>query len=381
MCILSLRWSWWVLAKKCSLCLLAIAMAGSAGSRAAWAYPELVRHGYSNCTSCHLSPDGGGILSQYGRQLSREVLSTAGREGEEGFTFGELPSWLGLQGDLRTLNIRQDFGTAQTDRLILMQADLEGVVSHKEWNLVGTIGRLDTAIYPQGSNWISRRHYLLWRPLDEWAVRAGRFQTQYGINMADHFTTVKRGLSFDTAMETYNVEGAWLSEKYNLSATLNLGRFDDRSLQRETGATATASTMLGERIKAGLSYLYGTNDLARRHLLGPWAIVGISTRAFLLSELDFQRNFPFDAIDPKYGFAAYERLDFEPLQGLHFFGTFEASKLDFAAERSRLLRYGAGIQFFPRPHFEVEAAWQIQQDLRGSEDFRKVLWLMFHYYV
>ena len=51
-------------------------------SRPSHAFPEMVRHGYANCITCHISPDGGGVLTAYGRSLSREVLSTWGAEGE-----------------------------------------------------------------------------------------------------------------------------------------------------------------------------------------------------------------------------------------------------------------------------------------------------------
>ena len=47
-----------------------------------WAFPEMVRHNYSNCSSCHVSPSGGGVLTQYGRELSSAILSIWGAENE-----------------------------------------------------------------------------------------------------------------------------------------------------------------------------------------------------------------------------------------------------------------------------------------------------------
>ncbi len=43
-------------------------------------FPEMVRHGYVNCVACHMSPDGGGVLTPYGRSLSKELLSIAGSD-------------------------------------------------------------------------------------------------------------------------------------------------------------------------------------------------------------------------------------------------------------------------------------------------------------
>ena len=66
------------------------------------AFPGSVRWGYGNCVTCHHNIGGGGVLTPYGRQLSRELLSTWGDEDEAEFAYGTvgLPSWLSLGGDV-----------------------------------------------------------------------------------------------------------------------------------------------------------------------------------------------------------------------------------------------------------------------------------------
>jgi hypothetical protein len=61
-------------------------------SSSAYSFPELTRHGYSNCTACHLSPAGGGALTLYGRELSKELLSTKSEKGEQYFAYNAIPS-------------------------------------------------------------------------------------------------------------------------------------------------------------------------------------------------------------------------------------------------------------------------------------------------
>lgn len=349
--------------------------------RQASAFPEMIQHGYSNCISCHVAPYGGGNLTEYGRELSGEVLSTWTRKDEGKYSFGDAPKWIMLGGDLRTLNIRQEAAnTSFADRLILMQADFELAMTQKGWTIDATLGRLDTAIYPNRNDWLSRRHFIMFKPAEEFEVRAGRFQVPFGINMPDHFAFTKEGLNWDQGTETYNIEGGWLNERYNLFVAGSFGRFDDKSLERDSGVDVTGSVMLNDKIKAGLSYHYGTNDLANRHVMGPWGIVGITPGVSLLAEVDFQRIFASSYADAQWGVADYLKLDFEPQQGLHLFGTQEALKTNFDNAQARKLRWSAGVQWFPRPHYEVEFSYQSQQDVSLDTGWRQILWLMLHFY-
>src|SRR5690349_16801540 len=94
-------------------------------SKAALAFPEMIRNGYVNCAACHYSPSGGGILTPYGRQLSREILSNSGKQGEEAFLYGlaKSPQWLALGGDIRLLESYRNTPTVQTTRFVPMQID------------------------------------------------------------------------------------------------------------------------------------------------------------------------------------------------------------------------------------------------------------------
>ncbi|MGZ3694528.1 MAG: hypothetical protein ACXWQO_10135, partial [Bdellovibrionota bacterium] len=71
-------------------------------SQKAHAFAEMTTHGYTNCTACHISPNGGGTLTEYGRGLSKELLSASAKEGEEKFLYGLMqpPEWLQFGGDV-----------------------------------------------------------------------------------------------------------------------------------------------------------------------------------------------------------------------------------------------------------------------------------------
>ena len=87
------------------------------------AEPRFLSRQYTRCTTCHVSPTGGALLSAYGRSLSHRELSTTGAPpaaagdpeptpGEESFLWGALGEALGpvqLGINLRPSHLRYDF--------------------------------------------------------------------------------------------------------------------------------------------------------------------------------------------------------------------------------------------------------------------------------
>ncbi|HYZ84434.1 MAG TPA: hypothetical protein VE621_08525 [Bryobacteraceae bacterium] len=69
-----------------------------AAASSTWALPTMVRLGYPNCVSCHVSPQGGGLLNEYGRGIDEAQSLRAGEY------VGKVPESLSLL----TLNGRLD---------------------------------------------------------------------------------------------------------------------------------------------------------------------------------------------------------------------------------------------------------------------------------
>jgi hypothetical protein len=88
-----------------ALALVAVALASARGSLA---LPTMVRLGYNDCASCHVSPQGGGLLNPYGRGIDK-AQSLVG--GDYQLPSQELPapgSTRGITHDLRTVLQWQD---------------------------------------------------------------------------------------------------------------------------------------------------------------------------------------------------------------------------------------------------------------------------------
>ena len=56
-------------------------------ARSAQAYPNMIRLGYTSCATCHVSPQGGGVLTRYGRGIDYAQTIRAGEPPD-----AELPS-------------------------------------------------------------------------------------------------------------------------------------------------------------------------------------------------------------------------------------------------------------------------------------------------
>jgi hypothetical protein len=356
---------------------------GSLWGSLSFGFPELIRHGYGNCISCHVSPNGGGLVTPYGRALSEEVLSSWHQENESKLAWGLVtpPEWLNVGGDFRAVQTRLDTPTVKMGKFVIMQADAEAAATVGEFIVLATLGKSNNPEAPKFiDNFLSRRHFVLYHPKEELYFRAGKFQKAFGINIPEHNISTKQGLGWNYGTETYNVEAAWLDSNKDIFLTAVLGRPDSPDLNREKGISARGGYQIGETHKLGMSYFYGTNSNGDRHVAGPYALLGFRKDLFLLAEVDFQSKHP-NLKPSSWGWANYGRLDYELFQGLHFYLTQDMIKTDFKDNNTLVQNYGGGIQWFPRPHFELVGTYEKQKNLQIQDDSNDFFWLVVHFYL
>jgi hypothetical protein len=365
--------------------LVLFAFAATLIPKSAFAYPELVRHGYTNCTACHLSPSGGGVLTSYGRELSKEILSTWARDGEQSFAYGALTpdEKIVLGVFVRGVQAHRETEVKSEGRFILMQADAEAAYNSEKWAIAGTIGRQEirSGLNSEG-RFFSRRHYALYRPSDNWSIRAGKFLRSFGLNDPNHNAYVRRELNFGFDTETYNAELAFLGESWTSYLTYIDGSLvGDRYVPlKEKGAAWSLSYFFLEKEKVGLSVYRGEDDSNKRWVAGPWWILSFPPKFFLLSEIDFQERTVKATGKTQRGFVTTHRLGYEWVQGFIPFVSFDKKYLDRNDPTSEQNAYGLGIQFFPRPHWEIVASWQKEKLVQANKN-SDLLWLMLHFYL
>jgi hypothetical protein len=365
-------------------CLVLAALSLFIGT-SAFAFPEMIRAGYVNCTACHISPNGGGILNQYGRQSSAAVLSTWGSENEAKpfYNLYKQPDWIDTAAYVKGVQTATNNSSISNGYFWYMQADAEGAVrfgKDSRWtlDLSGGISpdELNGVHVSGASPFISHRHYVMYQINDNTTVRAGKFLADYGVYFADHTIPTRQGIGFDEGMETYNFEYSYQGDKLSASFTADFGRIDNPDLDFDKGAAATVAIALNDSMKVGWSAFYGTENSKSRELTGPYALLGFNKHFYLLGEADLQFAQPPGAPSTQ-GIATYERLGYEIFQGFHvyvleqtyvydFGGNFDPTYINpmYGIFANRLIGAGPGLYWYPRPHFYFQ--FEVQQQFSPS---------------
>lgn len=340
----------------------------------AFAYPSNTRYGYANCSSCHVSPTGGGILTPYGRMSASEFLSTWSYENEAEPLHGLAHKYLSpddpiqVGGDSRYVMIH-----TVPDRNIWMQREGEVALTlTKELHVVASGGIY--AIGPDRYRAETRRNYVLFTPNDHLSFRAGRFYPAYGIMVEDHTTATRSGLGWDQGHETYNLEAAYKSEYGEVFLTPMLGTENYAEMTPaqgyiartdEKGATLRIAAYVGKGSQIGFSGLYSLlidkDEPIGRYSYGPFAIVGITQDIYVLSEIDAAQT-----QGGKRQVYSYNLLGYEIWKGVHLQGQFQ--------RRGPANEYAYKVQLFPRPHLEINASYNMTR-------YANTAILLVHYYL
>lgn len=346
----------------------------------AYAFPDMLRHGYINCTACHISPSGGGVLNQYGRSLSKELISTWSTEKEEGLFHGlidtsKVDEWLAIGGDYRGVQVHQENERIKRGRWVDMQAGFELAIYQPNWAVVSFIGQ-----YLKPNEWAntSPRYYAIYKPRDELYLRVGRFLPNFGINLPDHILSTRMGLGFGYGQERDTAEISWLGEEWNFIGSYYVTP-EKLSKQNEKGWVLNIQKVFGEHYKAGVQYLSEKNDAQTRTIFGYTGALAWSEKFSTLIEVD-QQITTTSGVDRKE-IATMQRTAYEVAKGFHVAVLTDYSQSNLDVGSTKQFKYGPGVQWFPRPHFDVQAFWTREQAPALSEKEGDYAWLVVHYYL
>lgn len=310
------------------------------------AYTWMIRHGYTNCGTCHADPSGGELLNDFGRlqgdTLLRMQYGSSGGDSSTGPLFGafENPEGLLLGGSYRHMAIydvdESDFTTFP------MQFDLYGQVKVGAFRAAASVGiaRVDvgspharpaqvTTAQGEDMNVISRSHWVGADISDEVLVRGGRINLPFGMRIPEHVMWVRDATRTDRESDQHHgVAVSYSGDSLRGEVMAIAGNYQiNPDRYRERGYSAYVEALVSDYWGVGVSSLITRADADFRTLEEEETVRqahGAMARGRIIPELVLL--FEADALLKSrrdLGYVGFLQADYEVVQGLHLMATGE----------------------------------------------------------
>ena len=351
------------------------------------AEPIFLSRQYAHCTNCHYSPTGGGLLTPYGRSLSREELSTWGKSpgptpsgGEHEFLFGALggaagPVSLGIE--LRPAHLGYDYAGTSDSRDLVMNADVLAAYRTGGWTFYGEFGRqprLDGTLYQSFEHWIG------YEGERGFGVRVGRFLPAYGVRFADHTTFTRTPLGLDNQDQVYAVEVSFKDDRNLVQVSVGPGRADDVGDSDARAITASGRYQFDLTPKTVLVASGLVRDSSNVAPSGGSAGLAFGVAPLRKLTLWTEGDVQFRSGEFKdHAYVGLVHASYEVCRGL-WLEVFPQIATDFGDSSSGTLRLGAGINWLPRTHWNLLLNYYDDRD-RRSDLHTKTFLLQLHLYL
>jgi hypothetical protein len=353
------------------------------------AFVENTVHGYANCMACHIAPTGGGILTDYGRSLSSELMSTFKTKNFQNPFYGLAKNTPTIKwgGQIRQIQTRTEDNGRKRGQSFLMQNNLEAAAYVKDFVFVGAVGTNEgpESFNPKKGEFLSERHYVLWNVDNTVRVKAGKFRQTYGLNDPNHARLTKTNLQFGSQSETYGLELFKFFEEGEVVLSTSLGRIDiPDDFNTEKNVSLQATHYLGGKSRLTGNVLLGESERTRRALLGVNGVFPILNKKNLVRfELDYQMSQTLTGgpkPEKEHGIFGNILVGRKLFQGMLAYFIYEHAQTDLRESRQSLTTSpGLGFQWLPIAHVELQFEHQYRTIVaRNNPEHRS--FLMLHLY-
>lgn len=354
------------------------------------AYVENVVNGYPNCMACHVNPTGGGVLTDYGRSLSSELMSTIKTKNFQNPVFGLVKNNQHVKwgGHFRSIQTRFENNQIKRGSGFIMQNNVEAAAYVKDFVFVGTAGTREgpSSRTPDKGDFISERHFALYNADPTVRVKVGKFRQNYGLNDPNHTRFTKRDLGFGSYSETYQLEVFKMLENGEALVSASLGRLDLPRDQQERNIMGQWTTYLDGKSRLSANALLGESTTTRRSLFGINGVMPVLSKANIFRfQLDYRvqeslSTGPRTAKDKSlFGNIVLGRRIFD---GFFPYFVYEHRQTDLDESRNSMTTSpGLGFQFFPIAHFELQFEHQYRTNIATSDNPEHRTFAVLHVYL
>jgi hypothetical protein len=231
-------------------------------SATASAYPQFQLSKDQTCSDCHLSPGGGGLLSENGLNVAQS-MSVLGED--PGPFYGKInpPSWLAFGGDILGAAGYDYIGKNNPDNspvLFPMQAELYAAATVQSFSLHVTAGARDPQYDDNSTLFASREHWLQWQQNagqpDGLFIRVGRFEPVFGLRLAEHVDYNQRYGGEELYGEAYCAAIEYIDPRFEVHATSFLHDPWQGTTELGDGATLYAEWRIRSTTSVGVEGKY-----------------------------------------------------------------------------------------------------------------------------
>ena len=388
-----------------------IAVVGFA--RGAAAYPQFqFSSGTNKCNQCHFSPAGGGLLSSWGRSESGDTISLGG---DGGFLHGAvtLPSWVALGADIRLATTRTDDGGVESPRTAWfpMQSDLYARFAFTDafsfYMATGVrgetrpasgfsetdVGQINTDFGTVIDRFISREHYLMWRPSATGPyARIGRFYAPYGLRFVEHIYFIRRYAGYELYNETYTASGGYVADEWELHLSAFTPPpssfpdfFQSVGARESGGAVYYERRFIGESPVTGALAGQGRVGIGKEMTRFQAGAVGKlwfdPIKVLVLGEADLIRQEVPDASFGQNQFVSYLGPTWLPVRGVMVGAAYERFQENLSVSTTARNAYDVQLNFFPWAHFELFGFFRYQMVGQAGQPAATLFMAQLHYYL
>jgi hypothetical protein len=251
------------------------------------------------------------------------------------------------------------------------------------------VGQVNYDFSTVGNRFISREHYLMWRPSATGPyARIGRFYAPYGLRFVEHIYFVRRYTGYELYNETYNVSGGYVADDWELHVTGFTPpptSFPDQLSQvgaRESGGAAYFEKRFNDMAALAAQTRIGIGSEVSRYQGGLVGKLWIDAAKLLfLGEGDFIRQQVSSASYGQNQFVSYLGVTAFPVRGLMPAIAFERFQENLAVKGTGRNAILGQVNVFPYAHFEVVLLFRYQMYANDTQPAATLGMLQLHYYL